>query len=120
MSPRMTDVANVMRALADPTRRTVFEQLVQAGELTVASLTEHNQVSQPAISQHLKALREAGLVVERREGRHAYYRCEPQGLEPLADWLGVFWRSRFNGLRHVLEEMDDEPPSKPRPARHRR
>lgn len=120
MRPHMTDVASVMRALADPTRRTVFEQLVREGELTVASLTERNEISQPAISQHLKALREAGLVVERREGRHAYYRCKPQGLEPLADWLGVFWRSRFNRLRHVLEEMDDEPPIKPRPARHRR
>jgi DNA-binding transcriptional ArsR family regulator len=116
----MTDVADVMRALADPTRRAVFEQLVQAGELTVAALTDRNDVSQPAVSQHLRRLREAGLVVERREGRHAYYRCQPQGLEPLADWLGLFWRSRFEKLRLVLKEMDNERPGKRRDTRHRR
>jgi DNA-binding transcriptional ArsR family regulator len=116
----MADVAYVMRALADPTRRTVFEQIAQAGELTVASLTDRNAISQPAVSQHLRALREAGLVIERREGRHAYYRCQPQGLGPLAEWLGLFWRSRFDRLRHVLKEMDDERPDKHPDTRHRR
>ena len=116
----MADVAHVMRALTDPTRRAVFEQIAQAGELTVTSLTDHNAISQPAVSQHLRTLREAGLVVERREGRNAYYRCEPRGLEPLAEWLGLFWRSRFDRLRVVLKEIDDERPNKRRDARNRR
>ncbi len=88
-------IAVVMRVLADPTRRTVFEQIAEAGELTVGALTERNDVSQPAISQHVRALKEAGLLGERRDGRLIHYRCEPRGLAPLVDWLGyygVFWR----------------------------
>jgi DNA-binding transcriptional ArsR family regulator len=118
------DVATVMRVLADPTRRTVFEQIVEAGELTVSALTEKNDVSQPAISQHVRALREAGLLGERREGRQIHYRCEPRGLAPLVDWLGVyavFWRQRFANLKSVLKEMDDDERSQGRRhARHRR
>ena len=63
----------IFRALADPTRRAVFERLTH-GEAPVKELTARFDVSQPAISQHLAALRKAGLVRERREGRHAYYR----------------------------------------------
>jgi DNA-binding transcriptional ArsR family regulator len=115
------DIAAVMRVLADPTRRTVFEQIAEAGELTVGALTERNDVSQPAISQHVRALKEAGLLGERRDGRLIHYRCEPRGLAPLVDWLGyygVFWRERFANLRTVLKEMDDdEPRPKARPRR---
>ena len=111
----------VMRVLADPTRRTLFEQIVEAGELTVGALTERNAVSQPAISQHVRALKDAGLLGERRDGRLIHYRCEPRGLSPLVDWLGhygVFWRQRFANLRTVLKEMDDdEPRPKSRPKR---
>src|SRR5215813_699675 len=123
------DIATVMRVLGDPTRRKVFEQIAEAGELTVGALTRKNDVSQPAISQHVRALKEAGLLGERREGRLIHYRCEPRGLAPLVDWLGfyaVFWRERFANLKAVLEEMDDDQPSPPargrrkRHARHRR
>jgi DNA-binding transcriptional ArsR family regulator len=110
----VTDIATVMRVLADPTRRAVFEQIVEAGELTVGALTDKNDVSQPAISQHVRALKEAGLLGERREGRQVHYRCAPRGLTPLVDWLGlygVFWRERFANLRTVLKEMDDDEPS---------
>ncbi len=116
-----TDIAVVMRVLADPTRRSVFEQIVEAGELTVGALTERNDVSQPAISQHVRVLKDAGLLDERREGRLIHYRCQPRGLSPLADWLGyygAFWRERFTNLRSVLKEMDDdEPRPKARPRR---
>jgi DNA-binding transcriptional ArsR family regulator len=123
-----TDIAVIMRVLADPTRRAVFEQITAAGELTVGSLTERNDVSQPAISQHVRALKEAGLLGERRDGRQIHYRCEPRGLGPLIDWIrryGVFWRERFANLKSVLKEMnDDEPSQEPnqvrRRARHRR
>jgi DNA-binding transcriptional ArsR family regulator len=115
------DIATVMRVLADPTRRTVFEQIAQAGELTVGALTARNDVSQPAISQHVRALKEAGLLGERREGRLIHYRCEPLGLAPLVDWLGlyaVFWRERFANLRTLLKEMDDDQSRPHRPDRH--
>ena len=76
----------VFRALADPTRRAVFEKLA-ASELSVSELTARFSVSQPAISQHLATLREAGLVAERREGRFVYYRADPDGLSPLLTWI---------------------------------
>ncbi len=99
----------VFRALADPTRRAIFERLAR-GETAVKDLTERFHVSQPAISQHLAALRQAGLVAERRDGRFAYYRVEPTGLGPLVDWIAhyqVFWRDRIGKLRAVLKEMDE-------------
>jgi DNA-binding transcriptional ArsR family regulator len=61
------------------------------------------------VSQHLKALRTAGLVSERRQGRNALYRSDPRGLEPLVDWLdhyAIFWRDRFTALRGLLQEID--------------
>jgi DNA-binding transcriptional ArsR family regulator len=99
----------VMRTLADPTRRAVFERIVSSDEITVAELTRGSGVTQGAISQHLKSLRLAGLVAERPEGRKVYYRAEPEGLEPLVDWMshyGVFWRERFANLRTLLKEID--------------
>src|SRR5271154_3157472 len=106
----MTEAATVnavMRTLADPTRRAVFERVVGADEITVAELTRGSGVTQGAISQHLKSLKQAGLVAERPEGRNVYYRAEPQGLAPLVDWMshyGVFWRERFANLRTLLKE----------------
>ena len=99
----------VMRALADPTRRAVFERIVSANEITVVELTRGSGVSQGAISQHLKSLKLAGLVAERPQGRNVYYRAEPEGLAPLVDWMshyGVFWRERFANLRTLLKEID--------------
>jgi len=99
----------VMRALADPTRRAVFERIVSCGEIAVVELTRGSGVTQGAVSQHLKSLKEAGLVAERREGRNVYYRAEPRGLGPLVDWMshyGLFWRQRFAGLRTLLKEID--------------
>lgn len=99
----------VMRALADPTRRAVFERVAGTDEITVAELTRGSGVTQGAISQHLKALKQAGLVVERPEGRKVYYRAQPGGLVPLVDWMshyGVFWRERFADLRTLLKDID--------------
>ena len=102
-------VTSVMRALADPTRRAVFERVVGSDEITVVELTRGSGVTQGAISQHLKALKQAGLVAERAQGRNVFYRADPAGLEPLADWMshyGVFWRERFANLRTLLKEID--------------
>jgi DNA-binding transcriptional ArsR family regulator len=98
----------VFRALADPTRRAVYERLARR-EMSVSEIKAGFDVSQPAISQHLAALRGAGLVSERREGRHAYYRAEPRGLAPLLDWIEryrAFWPKRIEKLKDVLKEMD--------------
>ena len=105
----ITPVAAVMRALADPTRRALFERLATSDEITVADLTRGSGVTQGAISQHLKSLKDAGLVAERPDGRRVFYRAEPKGLAPLADWMShysVFWRERFADLRSLLKEID--------------
>jgi len=104
-----TPIDAVMRALADPTRRAVFERVAGSAEISVAELTRGSGVTQGAISQHLKALKQAGLVAERPEGRKVYYRAKPEGLTPLVDWMshyGVFWRERFASLRSLLKEID--------------
>lgn len=103
------DMTAVMRALADPTRRAVFEAIAKAEEVTVVELTRQSSVTQGAISQHLKTLKQAGLVAERPEGRNVFYRATPEGLAPLADWMthyGVFWRESFGELRNLLKEID--------------
>jgi DNA-binding transcriptional ArsR family regulator len=102
-------INSVMRALADPTRRALFERVVEADEITVVQLTRGSGVTQGAISQHLKLLKQAGLVTERPEGRNVYYRAQPEGLAPLVDWMshyGVFWRERFANLEALLKEID--------------
>ena len=105
-------VTSVMRALADPTRRAVYERIAGSGEISVVELTRGSGVTQGAVSQHLKSLKQAGLVAERPEGRNVFYRVEPHGLAPLADWMShyaVFWRERLSDLRALLEEIDPPP-----------
>lgn len=99
----------VLRSLADPTRRAIFERLSREGEQTVRALTDRSGVSQPAVSKHLGVLKLAGLVRDRRDGRQTHYRAEPQGLAPLIDWMslyGAFWRERFDRLEALLQRMD--------------
>lgn len=100
--------AEIFRALADPTRRAVYERLA-GGEMSVSELRTGMSVSQPAVSQHLAVLRGAGLVSERRAGRNAYYRVDPQGLDPLLGWIEryrAFWPERIERLKAVLKDMD--------------
>lgn len=99
----------VFRALADPTRRALYEELTRQGEQTVHALTRYAGVSQPAVSKHLAVLKRARLVRHRRQGRETHYRAQPDALAPMVDWLnayGVFWRERFNDLEAVLERME--------------
>jgi DNA-binding transcriptional ArsR family regulator len=96
-------------ALADPTRRAIFERLANDGEQTVHALTGRAGVSQPAVSKHLGVLKHANLVRDRRKGRETYYSAEPQALAPLADWMslyGTFWRDRLDQLENLLKRMD--------------
>ncbi|WP_293863353.1 helix-turn-helix transcriptional regulator [uncultured Alsobacter sp.] len=99
----------LIQALAVPTRRVILERIITSGEITVVDLTRGSGVTQGAVSQHLKSLKQAGLVTERPEGRNVYYRARPEGLAPLADWMShydAFWRDRFSDLRSVLKEID--------------
>jgi DNA-binding transcriptional ArsR family regulator len=100
---------SVFRALADPTRRAIYERLARNGEQTVHVLTDHSGVSQPAVSKHLGILKRARLVRFRHEGRETHYSAQPQALAPLVDWMnvyGAFWRERFDRLEDVLKRMD--------------
>lgn len=99
----------LFRTLADPTRRAIFERLCRDGELTVAKLTAHAGVSQPAVSKHLGVLRTAGLVRDRPEGRQTHYSARLDALSPLTDWtrqMTGFWESRFDKLENLLTRMD--------------
>ena len=94
--------------LADPTRRGIFERLCHEGEQTVHALTAQAGVSQPAVSKHLGILKQAGLVLDRRDGRETHYRARPDALASLIDWTGKttgFWRSRFDELEDLLKRM---------------
>ena len=105
----MNGETELFRALADPTRRAIFERLT-LGEASVKELTAGFSVSQPAVSQHLATLRRAGLVTERHAGRNAFYRVEPAGLRPLVGWLEryqAFWLDRLPRLKALIEEMDE-------------
>lgn len=99
---------DIFKVLADPTRRAVLERLASA-EMTATELRQGFAISQPAMSQHLAVLRGAGLISERREGRYAHYRVEPDGMAPLHQWLAryrAFWPDRIGALQDLLKEMD--------------
>jgi DNA-binding transcriptional ArsR family regulator len=100
---------DLFKALADPTRRAIFEWIARDGEQTVHSLTARAGVSQPAVSKHLAVLKIARLVRDRREGRETHYSAQPRALVPLIDWMshyGVFWRDRFDRLEILLNKME--------------
>ena len=106
MRPKPPDL--VFRSLADPTRRALFERLSREGGLTVRRLTAESGVSQPAVSKHLRLLREAGLVAAQPQGRETRYSARPRGLAPMFNWLHyhrTFWEERFGRLDAVLENM---------------
>ena len=99
----------IFQALADPSRRAIFESLTR-GEAAVKDLTARFDISQPAVSQHLATLKDAGLVSSRREGRRVFYRVEPRGMQPLIDWIAhhqAFWTDRIERLEQLLEKMDE-------------
>jgi DNA-binding transcriptional ArsR family regulator len=99
----MTNESAILVALADPTRRRVFER-VAAGPASVAEITRGMTISQPAVSQHLKALREAGLVSGTPKGASVIYRIDPAGLGPLRAWLDQFWDAQLRAFAKAVEE----------------
>ncbi|KQZ77188.1 ArsR family transcriptional regulator [Sphingopyxis sp. Root214] len=99
----------LFKALADPSRRALFERLCLDGEQTVGALTAGAGISQPAVSKHLGILKQAGLVLDRHEGRQTHYSAQQSALAPLVDWTGRmnrFWEARFDDLEDLLKRMD--------------
>ncbi|HSE27795.1 MAG TPA: metalloregulator ArsR/SmtB family transcription factor [Gemmatimonadales bacterium] len=99
----------IFQALADPSRRAIFESLTR-GEAAVKDLTARFDISQPAVSQHLATLKDAGLVKGRRDGRCVYYRVNPSGIKPLIDWIAhyrAFWTDHLGRLEALLGRMGE-------------
>ena len=93
---------NAMDALGDPTRRAIFEQL-RRGPRAVGEIAAELPVSRPAVSQHLRVLKDAGLVMERREGTRRLYRLDPDGLGELRDYFDGFWTEALAGFKAAAE-----------------
>jgi DNA-binding transcriptional ArsR family regulator len=91
-----------LEALADPTRREIFERL-RAGERSVGELARGLPVSRPAVSQHLRVLKDAGLVTERREGTRRIYRVEPDSVAALRAYFDEFWNQALASFKAAAE-----------------
>src|SRR5215831_16561893 len=100
-----------LQCLSDPTRRQVFEKL-RSGPQSVGVLASGLPVSRPAVSQHLKALKEAGLVTDRSEGVRRVYYIDPEGLGELRRWLDRFWNDALESFRQEVERESSAPPRK--------
>jgi DNA-binding transcriptional ArsR family regulator len=107
---------NAFAALADPTRRAVFERL-RAGPVSVGEIAAGLPVSRPAVSQHLKALREAGLVRHEVDGTRRLYEVDPKGLGELRAWLDRFWS---DSLAAFKAEVERPKALSPRPSSRRK
>ena len=94
--------ASALAALADPTRRRVFERL-RSGPRAVGAIARGMPVSRPAVSQHLKVLKEAGLVADQPEGARRVYYIDPQGLGALRAWLDQFWDQALAAFQAEVE-----------------
>ena len=97
-------MATALDVLADPTRRSIFERLAD-GPLAVGDLAGHFPVSRPAVSQHLKVLKDAGLVRDRAEGRRRLYAVDPAGIEDMRRWLDRFWDRALAAFADAVEEQ---------------
>jgi DNA-binding transcriptional ArsR family regulator len=92
-----------LSALADPTRRAVFERL-RRGAASVGEVAADLPVSRPAVSQHLKALKQAGLVIDRAHGTRRVYNIDPDGLGELRRWLDEFWSDALEAFKKEVEK----------------
>lgn len=101
----MANIDGVLQALHDPTRRHVLE-LLRDGERNVRDLTDHTPVSQPAVSQHLRVLLDAGLVSVRSVGTRRLYRVEANGLDPVRAWVDSFWDSTLAAFKDHAENRN--------------
>jgi DNA-binding transcriptional ArsR family regulator len=96
-------------ALADPTRRQIIQSLAE-GEAAFGDIADQFEISRPAVSQHLKVLREARLVTVRKDAQRRIYRIEASGFKEVDDWLDSvrqFWNQRLDQLERVLGKQDE-------------
>jgi DNA-binding transcriptional ArsR family regulator len=99
--------SDALTALGDPTRRAIFEQLADRPR-AVGELASQLPVSRPAVSQHLKVLKDARLVVDRREGTRRIYQLDPDGLAALRGYLDHFWDQALAGFKAAVEQRAKE------------
>ena len=104
--PRSSSALNGFAALGDPTRRKIFE-LVAEQPAAVVDLARELPVSRPAVSQHLKVLKEAGLVIESAEGTRRIYRLDPRGIGAMRDWLDAHWATALDAFKNFVDENAD-------------
>lgn len=107
--PSSGAVDDVFAALANPTRRELLRLLLDEGEQPMQQLASHFAMRRPSVSEHLKVLKDAGLVDQHRSGRERYYRLEAAPLMEVSEWLSPyerFWRERMTSLRELLDEGD--------------
>jgi len=98
---------DALQALGDPTRRSIFEQL-RKGPRAVGEIAAQLPVSRPAVSQHLRVLKEAGLVTERQDGTRRLYRVDPNGLAGLRAYLDGFWEEALASFKAAAETEESE------------
>ena len=99
--------SNGIAALADPTRRAIFERLA-GGPLAVGEIAKALPVSRPAVSQHLKVLKDAGLVVDRADGNRRLYQLDPAGVGALRAYFDQFWNQALTAFKAAVEQTDEE------------
>jgi DNA-binding transcriptional ArsR family regulator len=99
--------SNALAALADPTRRAIFERLA-ARPSAVGLLARDFPVSRPAVSQHLRVLREAGLVTETAVGARRIYRLDPRGIAAMRDWLEALWSAALDAFKDFADEQAEK------------
>jgi DNA-binding transcriptional ArsR family regulator len=103
----MTDQAEGLTALGDPTRRAIFERLAERPR-AVGELAGEFPVSRPAVSQHLKVLKDAGLVIDRRAGTRRIYRLDLDGIGALRAYLDRFWNEALTAFQAAVERDQEE------------
>jgi DNA-binding transcriptional ArsR family regulator len=102
----MANTTRALAALADPTRRAIFERVAKRPQ-AVTTLAKGLPISRPAVSQHLRVLKDAGLVIDRAEGTRRVYQIDPAGLGALRQWLDRFWDDSLAAFKHAVESEDD-------------
>ena len=103
---RPSSALNGFAALGDPTRRKIFERIADCPS-AVGDLASRLPVSRPAVSQHLKVLKEAGLVIESAEGTRRIYRLDPRGIGAMRDWLDAHWATALDAFKNFVDEQAD-------------
>jgi len=102
------DLASALAALADPTRRTLFERLAQE-PASVGALAAGMTVTRPAVSQHLRVLKDAGLVQDEAQGTRRVYRIDPRGIGVMRNWLDQHWAAALDAFGAYADTVEEEP-----------